>query len=261
MKKKKKTKNYGLKIDEIKPEDYVFGSILSPVPFEEINPDGDWTSYLPVRELQNFNGTETYACVSFSILNCIETLIKKKYNEEKNYSDRFLAAISGTKEGGNSPQIVCEFLRKIGVVPEELWPFDDKILNRNGYYAPIPPKLYELAREFNTEWEFKHEFVPSTDEAIEKALKCSPLGISVYAWQERGNMYYKPEGVVDNHFTTLIMTKNGQYKRVFDSYDNFIKDYEWDTKHSVIKRFYVSKRIKKKSWLDYLKDWFREIWK
>ena len=81
-------RNYGLKIDKQKPEDYVFGS--SPVPFEIINESGDWTEFLPKKEAQNLNGIEPYACVSFSVLNCIEMLIKKQYREEVNYSDRFL---------------------------------------------------------------------------------------------------------------------------------------------------------------------------
>lgn len=77
MKHKPKKPKYRLKIDEIKKEDYIFGSILSPVPFEEINPSGDWTDDLPVRELQN-RGFETYACVVFTLLHCVEILIKKK---------------------------------------------------------------------------------------------------------------------------------------------------------------------------------------
>ena len=258
MKKRtKKLKNYGFRIDKIKPQDYIFGSLLSPVPFEEINPSGDWTSDLPVTELQKLNGIEPFSCVSHTILTCCEILIKKKYGLVRNYSDRFLAAVSGTKDGGNSPQVVCEFLRKIGVVPEELWPFGPDIDSFDKFYAPIPPKLYELAREFNEEWEFKHEFVPSTDETIEKALKCSPLGISVCAWFPRGEMYYRPDGIQDNHFTTLIMAKNGQFKRVFDSYDSFIKDYEWDTKHSAIKRFYIKRKEQKK--VCWLRRWWNII--
>lgn len=251
---KKNIRKYGLQINEIKKEDYVFGSVFSPVPFEELVPDGDWTPWLPTREEQNLNGIETYACVSFTILTAIEILIKRKYGEERNYSDRFLATVSGTKEGGNSPQNVCEFLRKIGVVSEELLPFSSDIDTFDKFYAPISPKLHELAREFNEEWDFKHEYVPSTEEAMLKAIKCSPLGLSVAAWHERGSKYYKPENKKDNHFTTGIKLIKGECKRVLDSYadgegDPFLKDYEWETKHSVIKRFWIQKKNKKKSWL------------
>src|SRR3990167_1685604 len=254
--KKKKIKNYGLKIDTPKPEDYRFWSIISPVPFEILQPNGDWTDFLPKREAQNLNGIEPYACVSFTILNSIEALIKRKYNEEVNYSDRFLAAVSGTKEGGNSPHTVCEFLRKCGVVPEELLPFSEDIDTFDKFYAPLPPKLYELAREFNAKWEFKHEFVDDNPEAIQKALQSSPLGISVTAWFERPNgMYYQRKDMTDNHFTTLIKQEKGNFKRVFDSYDSFIKDYEFSTNHSVIKRFYIKKRDIQKSWIEKVKSY------
>src|SRR3990167_7143459 len=196
--KTKKLKNYGYKADSPKKENYVFGSLLSPVPFEEINPSADWTSDLPVTEAQNLNGIEPYACVTFTTLNCVEILIKKKYGLVRNYSDRFLAAVSGTKEGGNTPNQVCEFLRKLGVVPEELLPFGPDIDSFDKFYAPISPKLYELAREFLAEWDFKYEDVPDDNQAILKALKCSPLVLAVTAWFERGSKYYKPDGMSDN---------------------------------------------------------------
>lgn len=257
-------KNFGLKIDEIKPENYVFGSVLSPVPFEELQPNGDWTAYLPQREEQNLNGVEPFACVAFTVLSCCEMLVKRQYGEDKNWSDRFLAAISGTQEGGNSPHIVCEFLRKAGVVPQELWPFDKSIDTFEKFYVPFPKELENLAKEFNNEWDFKHEYVPSTPEAIIKALKCSPLGLSVAAWSQRNGIYYKPNGAIDNHFTTLIKLEEGKYKRVFDSYadgegDPFLKDYEWDTLHSVIKRFWIKKK-KEKSTLTFWQRLRRLLW-
>lgn len=264
-KKTKKTKNYGYKQNPFNPKNHIFGSILSPVPFEEINPTGDWTHDLPIPEAQNLNGIEPFACVTFTTLNCVEILIKKKYGLDRNYSDRFLAAISGTKEGGNTPDQVCEWLRKAGVVPQDVWPFNPDIDSFEKFYSPVPPKLIELARDFLAEWDFKYEDVPDDNQSILKALKCSPLGLSVTAWFERGSKYYKPEGMDDNHFTTLVKAESGDYKRVFDSYadgegDPYLKDYEWETKHNAIKRFYISKKEQKKqTWwewlLSFLSNW------
>lgn len=233
-------RQYGLKLSRPKGQDYIFGSSL---PMTVVNPTGDWSDYLPVKEFQNLNGIETYACVTFTILNCIETLIKYKYGEDVNYSERFLASVSGTKEGGNDPQVVCEFLRKIGVVPQDLWAFDVSTFEE--FYKPIPPKLYELAREFNEKWDFLHEYVPTTKEAISQALKCSPLLISVSAWYINGNgRYYRPQGMQDNHATTLFYESEGNFRRVFDSYDSpFIKDVEWDAIPMMIKRFSIEKKV------------------
>lgn len=235
-------RNYGLKLDVPKPEDYVFGASL---PFTVLEPDGDWTNFLPTKEIQNLNGIEPYACVTFTILNCIEILIKKQYNEDVNYSDRFLATVSGTKEGGNSPQVVCEFLRKIGVVPEDQWPFNENIQSFEDFYAPLPPKLYELAKEFNAKWDFKHEFVPNAPTIISKALQCSPLLISVPAWfkDDSTGLFFRPDGMSDNHATTLVYERLGAFRRVFDSYgDPFLKDMDWSLIPMQIKRFYIQKR-------------------
>lgn len=233
------SRSYGLKFDEVKPQDYKFGGGF--VPMDILQPDGDWEDYLPLKEIQNLNDIEPSACVAFTVLNCIEILIKRQYNEDANYSDRFLAAISGTKEGGNSPQTVCEFLRKIGVVPQELWPFDETITSFDSFYSPVPPKLYELAQEFNKKYTFKHEYVDP--EKITQALKSSPLLISVPAWFLGDNgRYYRPEGIPDNHATTLI-GENINYRLIFDSYgDPFIKEVELSVIPKVIKRFYIKKK-------------------
>ena len=240
-------RQYGLKFDEQKPEDYVFGGGF--VPFECLQPDGDWSEHLPVKEFQNLQNIEPYACVSFTILNCIEILIKRQYGEERNYSDRFLAAISGTKEGGNTPKTVCEFLRKVGIVPQDLWPFDYSVTSFEKFYEPVPPKLYELAKEFNDEFIFKYEIVPSNHEAISKALQSSPLLFSVCGWHKNADgLYYRPNGMDDNHATTLISTPQNRFKRVFDTYadgdtDPALKDLIWGDLPKIAFRFYVKKRI------------------
>ena len=251
-------RNYGLKFDEIKKEDYIFGG--GQVPKEILQPDGDWSSFLPAKEFQNLNGVEPYACVTFTLLNCVETLIKRKYGLDRNYSDRFLAAISGTKEGGNSPQTVCEFLRKIGVVSQETWPFGPEITTFEAFYSPIPPKLQALASEFNAEWDFLHDYVPTGHKDITEALKCSPLLISVSAWYENNGIYYRPEGMQDNHATTMFYERNGEFRRVFDSYDNpHIKDVAWANIPMVVKRFWVQKKEKKSTIWDFLRSLFGGI--
>lgn len=233
---------YGFIKDEIKKEDYVFGSWQ--VPFEVLRPFGDWTNDMPVKEFQNLNNVEPYACVVFTILNCVETLIKVKYGLDRNYSDRFLAVVVNTKGVGCSPQRACEFLRKVGVVPQELWAFDQTVTSEEKFFEPLPAKLYELAQEFNKEWDFKHDYVNNDAGSISKALASSPLLISVPAWHlNKNNLYYRPEGKRDNHATTLFLERPGVFRRVFDSYDYpAIKDIDWDCKPEVIKRFWISKK-------------------
>ncbi len=242
-------KNYGLKLDIPDSRDYIFGATL---PFTEVQSDGNWEAYLPEREFQNLFGVDPQACVSYTVLNCVETLIKKKYGIEKNFSERFLASISGTKEGGNSPRTVCNYLRKCGVVPQEVWPFDSSVDTFEKYYEDIPQDIKNLALEFVNEWDFKYEIVPSTPQMITMALKCSPLLISVSAWFEKDGKFYRPEGMTDNHATTMFYEREGEFRRVFDSYDKpCIKDVEWNAIPMQVVRFSIEKREKtvKKNWI------------
>ena len=261
MRKRKVNTKYGLKLDVPSPEHWVFGS--SEMPYEVLQADGDWSNYLVVKERQDLNNVEPYACVVYTLLNCIEILIKRKYGLERNYSDRFLATIVNTRGKGSSPQEACEFLRKIGVVPQEIYPFDETIDTEDKFFAPIPQSIIELAKEFNEEWDFKHEFVKTDNESITTALKSSPLMISVYAWVKNSkDLFYRPNGATDNHATTLIYERVGEFRRIFDSYDSpFIKDLEYGDMPTIIKRFRIEKKtkvepVKKDNILIKLWNWF-----
>jgi len=236
----------GFEPDEIKPEDYIFGG--GRLPMEEIQPDGYWTNSLPVVEIQELHGVEPYGCVSFTILTSVEILIKEKYDLERNYSDRFLAAISGTRERkGNSPGNVADVLKHKGVVLQDVWPFNKDINTYEKFYGEIPQNIIDLAKEFNEEWDFGYERVPSNPEAISAALKCSPLLISVYAWTKNDKgLYYRPEGYSDIHATTMIAEREGEYRRVFDTYEPHIKDYDWNSMPIQVMRFWIEKKGKKK---------------
>lgn len=254
---------YGLIFDVPSPDHYVLGS--SPLPFTVLQPDGDWQNYLPVREFQSRDGIETYACVVYTLLNCLEILIKRKYGEERNYSERFLATVAETgKNQGSSPQVVCEFLRKLGCPPEKVYPFDEAIKTTDEYFQELYPALYTLALEFTNEWDFGHEFVPIDAESITKALQTSPLMISVYAWvlNDRG-LYYRPDGVGDIHATTLVYERIGAFRRVFDTYDNpYIKDYDWNSMPTIVKRFTIERKKKllvKPSMWQLIVSWFRAL--
>lgn len=233
---------YGLKFDTPDPKHWVFGA--SPIPYEPLQEDGDWTNYLPVKEFQNLNGIEPYACVIFTMLNCIEILIKRKYGIERNYSDRFLATVVGTRGVGSSPQEAAEILREFGVPFESAWGMEN-IDTEDKYFATIPQAIYDLAKEFKAEWDFKHDFVEPIPEKITQALQCSPLLISVSAWYSNpAGRYYRPPGMADNHATTMFYERVGEFRRVFDSYDlPFIKDVEWNALPTMLKRFWIEKKV------------------
>ena len=244
MSRKTKT-SYGFKPDKKNPEDYRFGAFL---PTETLQENADWSDYLPVKEVQNINLIETQACTSFATLNCLETLIRRQYNEEINFSDRWSAWNSGTDPyGGNTPNQVAETLRKAGVPLQDKWDFKD-IDSPEEFYENPPAKLFEQARaDFIEPYAFKHEWVDTDKESIKQALKCSPLGVSVYAWLANGEVYYKPKGTRDNHWTVLygFDDEMGAWK-IYDSYDNEFKLYSYGADIEFAKRYYIKKKETKK---------------
>ena len=246
-------RNYGLILETQAPEDYKSGD--GNLGSTLLNPEGDWRPFIPFAEYQNLGGIEPYACVSFGHTNAIETLIFKQFEFKTNWSDRFIAKASDTQVGGNSPHKVAEYIRKLGLVEEGLWPFSPEIQSFADYYQTLPPKLFQQARQFLAEYTFKHAWVPK--EALRDSLKFSPIGISVAAWfKGEDGLYYAPDGVQDNHWCLLVYSKKGEYDVVFDSYPDdgeTFKKLVPDMRHSMAKRYEVKKNQRE--------TWFAEILK
>jgi hypothetical protein len=138
-----------------------------------------WRDYTSRPEAQNI-GFETYSCVSYSALNCIETLINYKvkkgefsadnikwlkdngyFNDEgkADMSDRFLAVMSGTTKQGNSCDNVAETIRKKGLIPESDFPMGGK--NFEQYHDKTKITEYMLAKglEFLKRFTIQHDFI------------------------------------------------------------------------------------------------------
>lgn len=221
--------NYGLHIDEIKEEDFIFGGQkLGDAPILE---DGQWDGWIPVQdEIQNLNGIEPYACASFGTLNCVETLERQEFNVTENYSDRFLATATGTGEKkGNSPKTVAQFLKDKGCVLEKEYPFDGTVDSFDKFYKTLPQQLYTLALQFPAQYDFGYERVPSDYDSLMGALKYSPLGFSVYAWVQEDGIYYRPQGMTDNHWVCCYGYERNKWWKIYDSYDSTHKKVRWDS--------------------------------
>lgn len=71
-------KNFGLKFDQFKINDFVLGGGF--IGTKEIQADGQWDKFLPKDELQSKSSVDVMGCTTFGTLNCIEILVKKLYN-------------------------------------------------------------------------------------------------------------------------------------------------------------------------------------
>lgn len=123
-------------VQERSPSDYVKG-ISSPIPYLVRKSDGDWTSLLPSREPQKYK-FETNECAVLSMINSCETqcnFLKSfgsfpdstlKWFKDNGYfdsngnfafSERFIYALSGVYDNGNSQWAVWKLARDYGLLP------------------------------------------------------------------------------------------------------------------------------------------------
>lgn len=220
-------KNYGLLEDlTLNPKDWRFGGI-SGATKTVLREDGQYLDFLPTRELQH-NGFDSMACVSFSALNCLE-MIHRVNGLPVNYSDRFLAKMSGTTPQGNYLTMVAETIRREGLVIEDLWPFSfgSDIRTWEAFYADIPQEVRDRAKDWLTGWNYAWERVGKND--LKDALRYGPVQVTVYAWPRPVNGLYTDGGNTKrNHAVALVGYKEGEYWTIFDHYDKTVKNLVWD---------------------------------
>lgn len=180
--------------------------IAGTIPYEVVLESGDWRPFLVIGEKQ-FRVEDFMDCVTFSDLSDLEIQEKQQTAVEVNWSDKFIAKLSGTTHDGNYLDVVADTVRKIGVVREEEWPtaaFD----NWNSYYAPIPQEVIDKALKKS----IAYEFISVDKASLLYHLKQCPIQITIP----------KPH---PNHAVVLVAIE-GDTAFYFDSYPgttNYLK--------------------------------------
>jgi hypothetical protein len=268
------TKKYGFIPDKILPEDYVFGvqTKLSAEKRDILQLNGQWDEFLPDNEEQERNGLETMNCTTYGTENALEVLFRRLFKEKKDWSERFIGVLAGTTLAGNSPQNVIQTVRHSGLIDEKLLPFDDTIKTWDQYYSPNPMDDWYTAQglKFLKSYEIGHEWVftsPSLANIpkLMQELNFSPLGVSVYAWEQNENgLYIKPKGTEDNHWCILYGYEYKKFWKIFDSYDNTQKRLAWGFQFGFAKRYSIKKKEEKIGFLSKIwqaiKDYFKMVW-
>jgi hypothetical protein len=175
-------KNFGVLLgDHI--DTYRAGAVKGALPFEERNVSGDWESDLPLEEKQYNDNGDSMSCVTFAEVSGIETEEKRITGISPNYSDRWIAKMSGTTREGNYLWKVADTIRKFGLVKEESYPMPPTPWNWDQYHAPIPePLLSQLkaeGQEWLKKWDVKYESIDWSKESLIKHLKMSPLTVVI----------------------------------------------------------------------------------
>lgn len=262
--------NYGFVEPVIEDSHFVLGGLLA-LPKNVIVPDGQWDKFLPKYEAQYGEFFDTFNCTAYGTENAIEMFQKGKYGEDRNYSERMLGIVAGTKPPGNDPQVVSDAVRKFGLVDDVELPLE-RANTIDEYYSPKPLTKYlaDKGVEWLKQFTFGHEWVFTGKLAIEEqqkkmveALKYSPLGVAVFAWTENDRGLYIRTGN-DCHWCVIFGYAQGNYWKCFDSYDGGIKLLAWDFGFSWVKRYDLQKKSiveEKKSIIERLIYWLTELLK
>jgi len=194
--------------------------IAGAIPYELRNPTGDWRPYLPMNEKQK-DPTETMGCVSFSANNSLEVQTRHQTGTEVNYSDRFMAKMSGTTKEGNWLSKVADTVRNVGVVLESVYP---KPANYSWetYYSEVPQDIIAKAIKLDV----MYEFLPIRQTPLDKGtlsyhLKHAPLQVAIPAPHP-------------NHAVLLVHLEN-ETAYYFDTYDPFLKTTHYSSITSALK--------------------------
>lgn len=241
----------------ITPDQWVLGGSNTSL-FPITKEDGNWTDTLSSNEKQNIRGIETYNCVGFNTLACVENLMSYKFGGVYNFSDRWLGIVAGTKAPGNDPQVVSEAIRKYGLIPESMLPFSDDIQNIDEYYSfkgltkEQIEACYAEGRKWLETYNFQHKWVYKENQPLEEkinnmkvGIKSSPLGIAVYAWASDARDVYISMGD-PNHWTCVYNIE--KFLEVIDTYEPFRKLVEqnivWCKMYSIEKKSPITEEQK-----------------
>lgn len=238
-------KDFGLAEELRSFTDYILGT--SKVPYIPYNESGDWEKFLPRYENQTTKlGNETFGCTVWGSQNQIETMYKFLYKTEPNYSERFTYLGVPVNPGyGADPQNTYETIRRDGLVDEKDLPMTDTIeqyLNK----TDITDAIRQKGQEWIKRHDFKHEWLWSKKpanhiEILRDALKTSPIGISVQAWNEENGVYVS-YGDSNNHWCLLYKIDEDEFLHVFDSYDHTKKILSNDHNIRRAKRIWLNKK-------------------
>jgi hypothetical protein len=178
---------------------YVAGTI----PYEVRLQSGDWRPYLVKEEKQYSQNVDTMGCVSFSCNNSLEIQSKQQGNDV-NFSDRFLAKMSGTTPQGNYLDKVADTARKVGLVKEEEYPAPGNYTWAS-YYSEVPQKVINKAIKLD----IAYESITPVETELAYHLKQCPIQIVIP----------QPH---PNHAVVLVHVENG-LAYYFDTYSPYLK--------------------------------------
>jgi hypothetical protein len=218
-------------------EDWVFGAASQQC--LAVVPPADREAHLPPGEVQR-GRDDLMDCASRAPLNVLETkfnyLLKtgklphaiwlrdNGYITEKGFefSDAFIAILSGTRRTGNSLKAPCHAIHEYGLIPKQKLPLR-KDMTWEEYHNKerVTGSLMALGEQFKSRFTINYERVLEAD--YDTLLEDDMLIVAGYAWPKpKGGEYPR----TDNKPNHAIMAIRTPKYFIFDNYetrDSYIK--------------------------------------
>ena len=164
-----------------------------------------------------------------------------------NFSDRFIAKVSGTTRVGNYLVAVWDAIRKYGLIPESDWTFNPAqrtpAFDWDDYYAPIPQALLDKGKKFLDLFDVKYEWLLAggqvTPKFMKEWLKGGPIQIASATCPGWSTGNVPACSLATNHATMIYGVDDTGYK-LFDHYAPFQKTLALDYKIPYAMRAVVS---------------------
>ena len=211
-------------------------------------PNKDCKAYRSDPEKQN-RGTETMACVTFSNLKCNQQIVNRMLamvnNDEAdseiqeivkifkhfrlivdgkaNFSDRYIAKLSGTSWSGNNFKKVAQTVRDYGLIPEADYPY---VQGWSNYYQRVPQSLVEQGKKILEFIEFNYEYVNQSH--YNDAKLYSPVQTSVAHLGRAVNGIYPASRGRKIHAIENDYYEDKKYDGLFDTYPPYDKKVSWN---------------------------------
>lgn len=232
---------------DIKPSDRRYAGFAGEI----LRADGNWSDFLPNPEDQRKNNVESSSCYVSASQYIIAILLEEKYGiKDSDFSARFNALLSDGTPNGGDPLRGGMSLKRDGLIPELMMPFNDEILSWNDFHSwkgVIKNLCIEKGKDFLKEYSLNFKVVVEKDLPVatkyillKEALKHSPVALSYTAWYEKNGKYYKPEGLRDNHLiagvalsvdennSITILDTYAPHKKVLEPNANFEFAMSWE---------------------------------
>lgn len=219
----------GLVVELPQVDDHVLGA--TGPEFAVLQENGQWHEFLPDPELQRNDNGDTFMCVTFSLNNAHEAVLKRLYGEAPNFSDLCLGVASGTVRGrGNTKRAVADTKRLEGCCLEGEYPYL-KTTTLDQAYAPLPDDVRKKAKRQLDFFQFAYKWVSDNSaQSLKQGLKYSPLQVDVlgsYKVGPKGYIVFDVNNPTYNHEVIVVGYEEGACWHVFDSESQQLLKFDW----------------------------------